>query len=135
VLDGVPIDLGRITVPTYFLATRDDHIAPWTSCYPATQHLTGSKVRFVLGGSGHIAGIINPPSAKKYGYWTNPAAPPDPAEWLKGASHTEGSWWPEWGAWLADKGGDRVPVREPGAGQLKPIEDAPGSYVMVRATE
>jgi polyhydroxyalkanoate synthase len=130
---GEPIDLGRIRVPTYFLATLDDHITPWTSCYPATQALKGSDVRFVLGGSGHVAGIINPPSAKKYGHWTNPQAPPDPQAWLEGATFNEGSWWPDWGAWLAEKGGEQVPARRPGDGKLKPIEDAPGSYVLVRA--
>jgi polyhydroxyalkanoate synthase len=135
VLDNVPVDLGRVTQPVYVLATREDHIAPWVSCYPAKRHFSGAPVRFVLGGSGHIAGVINPPAAGKYGYWTNARAPADPMAWLEGARLTEGSWWPDWGRWLARRGGGRVPGREPGGGRLRPLEDAPGSYVRVRASE
>ncbi len=135
VLDNVSIDLTKISVPTYFLATKEDHIAPWVSSYPATQHLANSKVRFVLGASGHIAGVINPPVAEKYCYWTNDKAPADPMEWFEGAERHEGSWWSDWGPWLKDKGGAMVKARQPGDGKLKPIEDAPGSYVKVRAAD
>ncbi len=133
-LDGVPIDLGKVTVPSYIVATKDDHISPWRSVYPSTQ-LLGGKVRFILGASGHIAGIINPPGRVKYGYWTGEAAPAEPDAWLAHADWHEGSWWPDWGRWLARRAGKRVPARDPGDGQLAPIEDAPGSYVRVRASE
>jgi polyhydroxyalkanoate synthase len=133
-LAGVPIDLSRVKTPTYLFATKDDHIAPWQSCYPGTQAFAGPK-RFVLGASGHIAGVINPPAARKYGYWTNPRLPKEPATWLKSAKFQEGSLWPDWSAWLVRKAGKKVPARHPGEGRLKPIEDAPGSYVKVRASE
>ncbi len=133
-LDGVPIDLGRVEVPTYVLATKEDHIAPWVSCYPITQVFSG-PVKFVLGASGHIAGIVNPPAANKYCYWTNTKRPADPEAWFEGAEAHEGSWWPDWGRWLARKSGKKVPARTPGDGKLAPIEDAPGSYVKVRAPD
>jgi polyhydroxyalkanoate synthase len=133
-LAGVPIDLGQVRTPVYLLATKEDHIAPWESCYPGSQAFAGPK-RFVLGASGHIAGVVNPPAAGKYGYWTNPRLPADPERWLAGATWHEGSWWLDWTAWLARKGGRKVPARQPGAGRLAPLEDAPGSYVKVRASE
>jgi polyhydroxyalkanoate synthase len=93
-------------------------------------------VRFVLGGSGHIAGIVNPPAAKKYHYWTNEARPKSPDEWFQGAKQTPGSWWTDWQAWMDDQnGGDKVLARTPGAGKLKALEDAPGSYVMQRLSK
>ncbi len=131
---GVPIDLGQVKTPVYIVATKEDHIAPWASCYPGAQLFAGPR-RFILGASGHIAGIINPPAARKYGYWSHPRLPADPARWLAGASFQDGSWWPDWGQWLARKGGKKVPARQPGAGRLAPLEDAPGSYVKVRASE
>ncbi|MGH6919430.1 MAG: PHA/PHB synthase family protein, partial [Geminicoccaceae bacterium] len=131
-LCGVPIDLRKIRIPTYMLSTREDHIAPWASTYAATQLYRG-KMTFVLAGSGHIAGIVNPPSADKYGYWTNPALPPDPKDWLEGAEQHAGSWWPHWRDWNAAYSGKKVPARVPGDGKLTPIEDAPGSYVRARA--
>jgi polyhydroxyalkanoate synthase len=134
VLDGVPIDIGKIETPCYFLATKDDHIAPWVSSYPATQGL-GGPVRFVLGASGHIAGVINPPVANKYCYWTNADTPDAPADWFAGAERHEGSWWQDWGSWLAERSGPMVAARHPGDGKLAPIEDAPGSYVKVRVPE
>ena len=134
VLAGTPIDITKVKTPTYMLCTKDDHIAPWVSSYPVTQAFAG-PVRFVLGASGHIAGVINPPGAKKYCYWTNKKAPTAPAEWLAGAEMHEGSWWPDWGKWLAGKGGPKVPARTPGEGELTPLEDAPGSYVKVRLSE
>ncbi len=134
VLDGVPIDIGKIETPCYVLATKDDHIAPWVSSYPATRSFAG-PVRFVLGASGHIAGVINPPGANKYCYWTNAKTPVTPAEWFASAERHEGSWWPDWGKWLARKAGPKVPSRQPGDGALAPIEEAPGSYVNVRFSE
>jgi len=134
VLDGEPIDIGKIKTPTYVLCTKEDHIAPWVSSYPMTKRFAG-PVRFVLAGSGHIAGVINPPVANKYCYWTSTKTPATPAEWFDGAERHEGSWWPDWGKWLARKGGPKVAARVPGDGKLKPIEDAPGSYVKVRLSE
>ena len=129
-LDGVPIDLSRVDVPSYFISTLEDHIAPWRSTYAGARLLRGSR-RFVLGGSGHIAGIINPPVANKYCYWTNETLAADPGNWLEGAKQHPGSWWTDWGRWIAGFGGDRVKARVPGRGRLGVIEDAPGSYVKV----
>ena len=131
-LGGVPIDLRRIRLPVYWVSTREDHIAPWKSTYQSTQILKGPK-KFVLAGSGHIAGVINPPASGKYGYWLNDELPPAPEDWLAGAEHREGSWWENWAAWNATKSGPRVPARIPGEGGLPALEDAPGSYVKVRA--
>lgn len=133
-LKGVPIDLGMIKTPCYFISAKEDHIAPWASTYRGSL-LFGGPVRFVLGGSGHIAGIVNPPASAKYGYWTSAKRPADPAAWLAGAQQNDGSWWPDWDAWLARKSGAKVPARDPAAGGLQPLEDAPGSYVAVRAAE
>jgi polyhydroxyalkanoate synthase len=131
-LGGVPIDLRKVRLPVYMLSTREDHIAPWASTYRATQLYRG-KTTFVLAGSGHIAGVINPPSVQKYGFWTNPELPPEPADWLAGATHTPGSWWPHWREWNAQHSGALVPARQPGDGQLPVLEDGPGSYVRRRA--
>jgi polyhydroxyalkanoate synthase len=130
-LANVPIDLRKIDVPVYFLSTREDHIAPWRTTYAGTQLMSG-PVRFVLGASGHVAGVINPPSANKYGYWTGDTLPADPEAWLDGATFHQGSWWTDWGTWIARHGGGHVPARHPGDGELSPIEDAPGSYVALR---
>ena len=132
-LGGVPIDLRKIVIPAYFVSTLEDHIAPWESTYKGARLLSG-PTRFVLGGSGHIAGIVNPPSAKKYGYWTGSELPESADEWQAGASRSEGSWWIDWQAWITGVNGpDRVPARVPGAGALQALEDAPGSYVSVPA--
>ncbi|MEX0695492.1 MAG: class I poly(R)-hydroxyalkanoic acid synthase [Rhodospirillales bacterium] len=130
-LDGVGIDLSIIKTPVYWLSTRDDHIAPWKSTYKATQLYQGPK-RFVLSASGHIAGVINPPAANKYCYWTNPKTPVDPDAYLEAASQHEGSWWPDWQKWVKKYAGADVAARKPGDGKLKVIEDAPGSYARVR---
>ena len=131
-LANVPIDLRKIDVPVYFLSTREDHIAPWHSTYAGTQLMSG-PVNFVLGASGHVAGVINPPSANKYGYWTNEKLSRDPNTWLKSAIYHEGSWWPHWEQWIAAFSHGEVPARQPGSGKLPSIEDAPGSYVKTRA--
>ncbi|MBL8658701.1 MAG: class I poly(R)-hydroxyalkanoic acid synthase [Rhodospirillales bacterium] len=130
-LAGTPIDLHRIETPAYFLSAREDHIAPWRSTFAATRLFSGS-VRFVLAASGHIAGVINPPVAGKYNYWTSNRKGRTPEAWLKSAERKEGSWWPDWARWVARKGGGKVAAREPGAGALPALEDAPGSYVKMR---
>ncbi len=132
-LAGTPIDLRGITVPTYMLSAREDHIAPWASTFEATKLFSG-PTRFVLSGSGHIAGIVNPPAAKKYGYWTNDKKSPSAEAWLTGAKEHAGSWWHDWEKWLAAQSGGMVPARKPGSNpKFKAIEDAPGSYVKARA--
>ncbi|MRG73698.1 class I poly(R)-hydroxyalkanoic acid synthase [Alphaproteobacteria bacterium HT1-32] len=133
-LCGVPIDLTSIELPAYIISTREDHIAPWKSTYAATQLYKG-PTRFVLAGSGHIAGIVNPPAANKYGYWTNNRKAKSPDTWFKGATQHEGSWWNDWNEWVGKFAGGQVDARIPGDGKLKVIEDAPGSYVKVRATD
>ncbi|WP_192034711.1 class I poly(R)-hydroxyalkanoic acid synthase [Halomonas sp. YLGW01] len=131
-LDGVKIDLRKISTPSYFVSTREDHIAKWNSTYGGTQ-LPKGPVTFVLGGSGHIAGIVNPPHKNKYGFWTNDDLPPEPEAWLDGATFNEGSWWPHWQAWMTDNGyadaEKMVPARQPGEGELPILEPAPGRYV------
>ena len=129
-LAGEPIDLRRIDIPTYIVATREDHIAPWKSCFAACGLYRGQR-RFVLGASGHIAGIINPPEGGKYGYWTGPVLDSQDADaWLGDAERRDGSWWGDWHAWQRRRAGaKRVPARTPGSGALRPIEDAPGAYV------
>jgi polyhydroxyalkanoate synthase subunit PhaC len=130
-LDGVPIDLGKVKVPAYFLSTREDHIAPWKSTYRGTQLLGGTK-RFVLAASGHIAGVVNPPEGGKYGHWISKDLPADPEAWFQGATEMAGSWWPDWHRWVLASSKAQVPARAPGSGKLTAIEDAPGSYVQVR---
>ncbi|SEP16433.1 PHA/PHB synthase family protein [Aquisalimonas asiatica] len=131
-LDGVPIDLGKVDIPSCFVSAREDHIAPWKTCYQGV-HLIGGRPRFILGGSGHIAGIINPPSREKYGYWVGDNTPGTAAEWLDSAEWAPGSWWPEWEQWLAGQASAKVAARQPGAGALPVIEDAPGAYVREHA--
>lgn len=133
-LAGVPIDLSKIKVPCYFISTIEDHIAPWKSTFEGPK-LFGGPVRFVLGGSGHIAGIVNPPSANKYGYWINTAKklPDDPDAWLAEAQQHPGSWWTDWQAWVDGlNGGEKVAARDPAKGKLKVLEDAPGSFAKFR---
>ncbi|OUD13276.1 class I poly(R)-hydroxyalkanoic acid synthase [Thioflexithrix psekupsensis] len=132
-LNGVGIDLSKVKTPAYFVSTQEDHIAPWEGTYQGTQLFDG-PVKFVLGGSGHIAGIINPPNKNKYFYLTNPKtkSTKNPETWLKSAKKQEGSWWPDWAEWVREYAGESVPARQPGSAQLPPLEDAPGSYVQVR---
>jgi len=128
---GQPVDLGRVTIPSYALATREDHIAPWTSAYRSAALLGGER-RFVLAGSGHIAGVVNPPEGGRYSHWIGGALPGTPEEWLAGATEMAGSWWPDWHRWVLAQDAAVVPARVPGMGGLPALEDAPGSYVMVR---
>jgi polyhydroxyalkanoate synthase len=130
-IHGEPIDLTQIQTPIFILATKEDHIAPWKSSYAATQLYRG-PVKFCLAGSGHIAGVVNPPDAQKYNYWTNAKLPKQPDHWFEGATQHAGSWWPEWDKWAEKFAGGTVPARTPGEAKLKAIEDAPGSYVKLR---
>jgi polyhydroxyalkanoate synthase subunit PhaC len=131
---GEPLDLRQVKTPTYVQAGREDHIAPAESVWKITDHFTG-PIRFVLAGSGHIAGVVNPPSAGKYQYWTNDSGARSLDEFVAGATETKGSWWPDWIKWIEARAPDKVSAkgaRVPGKGKLKAIEDAPGSYVRAR---
>jgi polyhydroxyalkanoate synthase len=130
-LAGEAIDLSRVDTPMYFASTLEDHIAPWKSTYAGAKLFNG-PVKFVLGGSGHIAGIVNPPASNKYWYWTNPSLEEDADGWLSAAQKNPGSWWTDWREWIAGFGGDMVPARKPGSGKLKVLEDAPGSFAKFR---
>ncbi len=133
-LTGVPIDLRQVKTPLYLLSTREDHIAPWKTTYRGTRLFSG-PIRFVLAASGHVAGVVNPPARKKYSYWTNSELPEEAQAWLACAQEHAGSWWPDWAEWVSRYGGERVSARMPGSGRLAAIEDAPGSYVRIRATD
>jgi len=129
VLDGETLSLKDITIPVYDLATRDDHIAPASSVFEGAR-LFGGEVDFVVAGSGHISGIVNPPSRRKYQFWSNGPDTEDYDAWLAAATETPGSWWPHWQAWIEARDATRVAPRKPGGDALSPIEDAPGSFVM-----
>jgi len=132
-LAGTPIDLSKVKTPTFVLSTREDHIAPWKSTYAAV-NTYGGPVKFCLAGSGHIAGVINPPNPEKpkYGYWLYSRKVKDPDAWFEKATQHEGSWWPEWKGWLEKTSGTMIDAREPGCGIVEPLEAAPGSYVKER---
>ena len=135
---GVPVDLSKIAAPVFIYGSRDDHIVPWPAAYASTQVLSGPK-RFVLGASGHIAGVVNPPAKKKRSHWTGQPAdgvfPADADRWFEAATEVPGSWWTEWHGWLATYAGKRVKARaDYGNATYRPIEPAPGRYVTVRAT-
>jgi polyhydroxyalkanoate synthase len=133
VLDNTLLDLSKVKVPIYNLATREDHIAPADSVLYGSQFF-GGPVKYVLSGSGHIAGVVNPPSLGKYQFWTNDNIKDVTlADWLKGAQEHKGSWWPDWREWLGGIDAEEVPARAVGTDALPPIEEAPGSYVRVRA--
>jgi polyhydroxyalkanoate synthase len=132
-LDGVKIDLRKVSIPIYMLSTREDHIAPWKSTYRGMQVFKGPK-RFVLAASGHIAGVVNPPEAGKYSHWVNTELPASPDDWFAGATELSGSWWPDWHRWVSALDPTTVPARQPGEGKLPALEPAPGSYVKVMAT-
>ncbi len=132
VIDGVKLNLKDVTMPIYEIAAKEDHIAPARSVFIGARYF-GGPVKYVLGGAGHIAGIINPPEKNKYQYWTGGPPVGLYEDWLKTARETKGSWWPDWLAWLTAEAPKQVPAREPGGGKLKQICDAPGEYVRVKA--
>jgi polyhydroxyalkanoate synthase len=132
---GQPIDLLKVKTPIFIQASKEDHIAPFKSVFKNTQLFSG-PTELMLAGSGHIAGVINHPDANKYQYWTNTKKKKKyetAEEWFADAKEHPGSWWPYWDKWLSKKSGPKVPARDPAKGKLKPIEDAPGSYVKVKA--
>ena len=130
---GEPVDLGAIQAPVYLYASREDHIVPWKAAYASTRLLKG-KQRFVLGASGHIAGVINPPAKDKRSHWIGKGLPADAHAWLASATEHPGSWWTDWAAWLAPHGGaQKAAPKAPGNRKYKAIEDAPGRYVKQRA--
>ena len=133
-VEGVDIDLTKIDLPACFISAADDHIAPWLSTYKGAKIL-GGKTRFILGGSGHIAGIVNPPTQVKYGYRVTDDLPDDPQAWADSAEQFEGSWWPEWDKWVRALDDTQIAARKPGSGSLSVIEDAPGTYVKCRLGE
>ncbi|WP_250658367.1 PHA/PHB synthase family protein [Alkalimarinus coralli] len=133
-LDGVKIDISKIKTPAYFLSTIQDHIAKWKSTYKGAL-LHSGDVKFVLSGSGHIAGVVNPPAQEKYGYWTNNECPAEPDMWLNSATKNKGSWWNDWKTWSEQHVGEQVEPRTPGDRELTVIEDAPGSYVKLRIAD
>ncbi len=128
---GETVDLGTLDMPVYLLATREDHIVPWQSAYQTTR-LLGGQIRFVLGASGHIAGVINPASKNKRSYWINDDVKQAAETWLTAAEEKKGSWWPDWSNWLKSHAGDLRAPRKPGNTKYKPIEPAPGRYVRAR---
>jgi polyhydroxyalkanoate synthase len=130
-LGGVRLDLGKVKIPVYELFTKEDHIAPALSVYRGSK-LFGGPVRHAMAGSGHIAGVVNPPEKRKYQYWSGGKNGGSLEEWSGTARETKGSWWPDWAAWLAQYSGPKVPARNPSNGPLWAIEDAPGSYVKAR---
>jgi polyhydroxyalkanoate synthase len=133
-IEGTPINISKVKTPTYVQAGREDHIAPAHSVWKITHHFDG-PIRFVLAGSGHIAGVVNPPEAQKYQYWTNEGKAATLDEFIAGATETRGSWWPDWLRWVEQQDPKKVPAkggRIPGKGKLKALEDAPGSYVKAR---
>ena len=124
--------LGDINVPVYHVATKEDHIAPPASVYGGARQMTSADVRFVLAGSGHIAGVVNPPAAGKYQYWVNKDMSPESLDsWVEGATETAGSWWLDWDKWLKRKSGKKIPARTAGAVNGV-LESAPGSFVKLR---
>jgi poly[(R)-3-hydroxyalkanoate] polymerase subunit PhaC len=132
IIGGRPVELGKVTVPIYNLATREDHIAPAISAFLGSKFF-GGPVRFVLAGSGHIAGVVNPPAKGKYQYWTGGEPSGSLDGWLAKAQEHPGSWWPDWLQWIKDLDNAEAAARPPGGGKLSPIEDAPGSYVRMQA--
>lgn len=131
-LKGTPIDLRKVKTPSYFLSAREDHIAPWLATYDGVRHLGGERT-FTLAGSGHIAGVVNPPIKKKYGFWANTALPDKAADWQADATYTEGSWWPHWHQWLDAKAPAKTAApKATGSKAHPPLCPAPGQYVLMR---
>ena len=129
---GVKLDLSKVKVPVYLQSAKEDHIAPANSVFKSV-NLFGGPVRFIIAGSGHIAGVINPPAAKKYQYWTNEKGAKNIEAWREGSTEHPGSWWPDWDQWLSKLSGKKISARQPGDGKLKVLGDAPGTYVKVKA--
>ncbi|HEV3009245.1 MAG TPA: class I poly(R)-hydroxyalkanoic acid synthase, partial [Burkholderiales bacterium] len=130
---GVPVDLGKVKLPVFALATREDHIVPWRSAYRTLELAGGDDKTFVLGASGHIAGVINPAAKKRRSHWVSESYPREPEAWLSKATEKQGSWWPIWSEWLArHAGGKRKAPAKSGNAKYKPIEPAPGRYVKHR---
>jgi len=130
---GVKVDLRRVDMPTFLYASREDHIVPWHSAYE-TVHVLPGKKQFVVGASGHIAGVINPPAKKKRSHWTNTRLPKTAEAWFEGATEHPGSWWPVWSDWLKLQAGKLVAApKKPGDAKHPPIEPAPGRYVKAKA--
>jgi polyhydroxyalkanoate synthase len=127
-MHGTPINLGKVKTPCYVLSAQEDHIAPWKATYALTQLISGNAT-FTLAASGHVAGVVNPPSANKYHYMVSENTPEDPEEWMLNSTQHSGSWWPHWNNWENDFTGEKVSARKIGGNALKPIESAPGSYV------
>lgn len=128
---GRSINLSTVTTPCYFISAKDDHIAPWKSTFAGAK-LFGGKVRFVLGGSGHIAGIVNPPVANKYCFWANDELTHEAESWLQNADRFDGSWWSDWSVWISSQGSRTVNARKIRNNRTNPFEDAPGSYAKLR---
>jgi polyhydroxyalkanoate synthase len=131
-LGGQTLELGAVKTPVYAQASKEDHIAPFRSVYRGVNLFGGPKT-FILAGSGHIAGVINHPAAGKYQHWTNSELQGQADDWMAKAQEHPGSWWPHWAAWLAERSGGKVAARDPAKGPLKPLEDAPGSFVRVKS--
>ena len=126
---GVPVDLSKIDVPVYLLASREDHIVPWKSAF-RSKDLIGGEPRFVLAASGHVAGVINPPARNKRSHWINDDLESDPQTWFEAAEEKPGSWWPDWDSWMKSHSAGMIPASDrPGNMQYSPIEAAPGRYV------
>jgi polyhydroxyalkanoate synthase len=129
---GVKLDLSKVKVPVYLQSAKEDHIAPANSVFKSV-NLFGGPVRFIIAGSGHIAGVINPPAAKKYQYWTNENGAKNIEAWREGSTEHPGSWWPDWDQWLSKLSGKKISARQPGDGKLTVLGDAPGTYDKVKA--
>jgi polyhydroxyalkanoate synthase subunit PhaC len=132
VLGGKTLDLEKVTIPVYELASKEDHIAPARSVFTGAKCF-GGPVRYVMAGSGHIAGVVNPPAKPKYQFWSDGQPEGDFASWVAAARETPGSWWPDWSDWVTKQAPEKVAARIPGEGKLKAIGDAPGDYVRVKA--
>jgi polyhydroxyalkanoate synthase len=132
VIGGQRLDLKKVTIPIYNLATREDHIAPARSVFTGSQCF-GGPVDYIVAGSGHIAGVVNPPGKVKYQYWTGGPARGSYEDWIAAAQEHPGSWWPHWFAWVEAQAPKRVKARGPGSGKLPALADAPGTYVLKKA--
>jgi polyhydroxyalkanoate synthase len=137
--DGFPlfdtvVHLSDVDVPLCAIGCETDHIAPWKDSFRGVQQMGSTSKRFIMAQSGHIAGIVNPPSKKKYGYYTNPDLNQSPEDWLQQATFVSGSWWEDWGAWLVVHSGEKKSARPVGSNAFGPISDAPGIYVRMRSS-